>query len=363
MQKNIARLTIGGAGVVLLAALWMGGITTTEEKAAEHIANGQIKEVEQQYLYFGAGFGRESYRLPNKKVENTVRAVSGAAAVSRTNVIQKTEEVSPSGVQPEVIQPEPEPNVPAVVSMPEPSPEPAAAEEPTPGPVELPVTSSVEAPGAAKLDHITVVPPEPEEPTPTPSVQPSSPGMTQEDQMASIQGGCTIMGNSYTYLEQMVRYYNVNQTYPAYYANSDAPTIEAFCQIYIEEAKAEGVRAEVAFCQAMKETGFLRYLGDVRIEQYNFAGIGATGNGVAGDSFASVRDGIRAQIQHLKAYASTESLNNPCVDPRFHYVNRGTTPYVEWLGIHENPMGGGWAAAVNYGSSIINDYIVKLFSN
>ena len=44
MQKNIARLTIGGAGVVLLAALWMGGITTTEEKAAEHIANGQIKE-------------------------------------------------------------------------------------------------------------------------------------------------------------------------------------------------------------------------------------------------------------------------------------------------------------------------------
>ena len=170
------------------------------------------------------------------------------------------------------------------------------------------------------------------------------------------------MGTTYTYLNQMVNYYCANQTYPSFYQNTDAPTIQAFCQIYIEEAQAEGVRAEVAFCQAMKETGFLRYQGDVHIEQFNFAGIGATGGGVQGNYFATVRDGIRAQIQHLKAYASTDSLNGACVDPRFHYVRRGTTPYVEWLGIHENPYGGGWAAATNYGGSIINDYIVKLFS-
>lgn len=126
-------------------------------------------------------------------------------------------------------------------------------------------------------------------------------------------------------------------------------TIEAFCRIYVEECKAEGVRAEVAFCQAMKETGYLRYGGNVKIEQFNFAGIGSTGAGVAGTSYLDVRTGIRAQIQHLKAYASTESLKNACVDDRFSYVTRGSAPYVEWLGQKENPYGKGWATATNYG--------------
>lgn len=171
-----------------------------------------------------------------------------------------------------------------------------------------------------------------------------------------------IMGTSSTNVKQLVAYYNANNPYPEFYANSDAPTIEAFCQIYIEECAAEGVKAEVAFCQAMKETGFLRYTGDVRIEQYNFAGIGAVGGGAAGASFGSVREGVRAQIQHLKAYASTQPLNNACVDPRFNLVKRGAAPYVEWLGIGENPYGVGWATAEGYGYSIKNHYMAKLFT-
>ncbi len=159
----------------------------------------------------------------------------------------------------------------------------------------------------------------------------------------------SIMGNSGTTVSQLMAYYNVYATYPSFYANSDAPDLQTFCQMYIEEAKAEGVKAEVAFAQAMKETNFLKFTGDVSIEQYNFAGLGATGNGVKGNSFSSVREGIRAHIQHLKAYASTEELNNACVDPRFQYVTRGSAPYVEWLGIQENPYGVGWASAKNYG--------------
>lgn len=169
-----------------------------------------------------------------------------------------------------------------------------------------------------------------------------------------------IMGESSTTVEQMVIYYNDHATYPAFYANSDAPTIEAFCQIYMEECMAEGVKTEVAFCQAMKETGFLRYGGDVKIEQYNFAGLGATGGGAAGATFATVREGVRAQIQHLKAYASNDALVNPCVDPRFQYVTRGCAPYVEWLGINENPGGKGWAAAENYGYTLKDLYIKVL---
>ncbi len=170
-----------------------------------------------------------------------------------------------------------------------------------------------------------------------------------------------IMGNTNTSLAQMVAYYNANNVYPEFYASSDAPSIEAFCQIYLEECQAEGLKAEVAFCQAMLETGFLRYGGDVQINQYNFAGLGATGNGAPGNSFGSVREGVRAQVQHLKAYASTAELNNPQVDSRFQYVKRGTAPYVEWLGIQENPYGKGWATAKNYGYNIVNLYIAKLF--
>lgn len=173
-----------------------------------------------------------------------------------------------------------------------------------------------------------------------------------------------IMGTSQTSVAQMVRYYKANasgyDTFKAKYegkydgslAKGGASTIERFAQIFYEEANVEGVKAEVAFTQCMKETGFLKYGGDVLPNQYNFAGIGATG-AVHGASFKDVRTGIRAQIQHLKAYASTSPLNNACVDPRFNLVTRNTAPYVEWLGIKENPNGCGWASAKNYGYDIV----------
>ncbi|MSS55343.1 hypothetical protein FYJ55_00070 [Holdemanella biformis] len=174
-----------------------------------------------------------------------------------------------------------------------------------------------------------------------------------------------IMGTSQTTVAQMVRYYNANalgyDTFKAKYngkydgclAKGGASTINQFAQIFYEEATAEGVRAEVAFTQCMKETGFLKYGGDVLPNQYNFAGIGATG-AVHGASFSNVRMGIRAQIQHLKAYGSVSPLTNPCVDPRFNLVKRGIAQYVEWLGIKENPNGYGWATSKSYGHDIVN---------
>ena len=183
----------------------------------------------------------------------------------------------------------------------------------------------------------------------------------KEGRIAHKQLYYNIMGTSSVNVNQMVAYYNAHAAYPAFYANSDAPDIRTFCQIYIEECNAEGIKAEVAFCQAMLETGFLKYGGDVSISQYNFAGLGATG-GVPGLSFSSVREGVRAQVQHLKAYASTEPLNNACVDPRFGYVTRGNAPYVEWLGMKENPNGYGWASAQNYGYTIKNNYISSLLT-
>ena len=182
----------------------------------------------------------------------------------------------------------------------------------------------------------------------------------------SATGGLMqIMGTSQTTVAQMVRYYNANasgyDTFKAKYngkydgclAKGGASTINQFAQIFYEEATAEGVRAEVAFTQCMKETGFLKYGGDVLPNQYNFAGIGATG-AVHGASFSNVRMGIRAQIQHLKAYGSISPLTNPCVDPRFNLVKRGSAQYVEWLGIKENPNGYGWATSKSYGHDIVS---------
>lgn len=174
-------------------------------------------------------------------------------------------------------------------------------------------------------------------------------GVDNEDE----SGYYTIMGEDGVTLNQMISYYQANASYPAFYANSDAPTLKKFCQLYMSECAMEGVKVEVAFAQAMKETNFLRYGGDVSIEQYNFAGIGATGGGEPGCSFPNVQTGIRAQVQHLKAYASEDDLVNAVVDPRFKYVKRGICPYVEWLGINENPSHVGWATAVGYGTNIV----------
>lgn len=164
-----------------------------------------------------------------------------------------------------------------------------------------------------------------------------------------------IAGDSSVTVEQMVNYYKKSgKPYPAEALKAGgAATIEEFCQIYYEECETEGIKAEVAFIQSMIETGFLQFGGSVKIEQFNFAGLGATGNGVSGNSFENVRMGIRAHVQHLKCYANTEPLKNECVDPRWGAWLRGKAPYVEWLSIPNNPNGTGWAGDADYAAKIL----------
>ena len=170
-----------------------------------------------------------------------------------------------------------------------------------------------------------------------------------------VEGTYLIEGTTSVSVKQMTDYFRQSKySYPTdIMKKGGASTLEEFCQIYYEEAEKEGIKAEVAFAQAMKETGWLQFKGDVKAEQYNFAGMGATGNGVTGESFKDVREGVRAQIQHLKAYGSTKDLNQTCVDNRFKYVERGCSIYVEWLGIPNNPKNKGWAAADGYGVDIV----------
>lgn len=133
-------------------------------------------------------------------------------------------------------------------------------------------------------------------------------------------------------------------------------TVEELARMFIEEGETEGVRGDVAFAQSLHETGYFKYGGIVTPEMNNFAGIGALNGNATGQaaSFPDPRTGVRAQIQHLKAYASTEALANACVDPRFSLVARGVAPYVEWLGAADNPQGRGWAVpGAGYGANVV----------
>ena len=176
-----------------------------------------------------------------------------------------------------------------------------------------------------------------------------------KDELTIEAEGNPIMGISLAKSSQLVDTFKKSgHAYPTEYATKGAPTIDDFCELVVETARAEGVRSEVLFSQAMWETGWLSFGNLVEISQCNFAGIGATGNlgdatGGKGHTFADVRTGLLAQAQHLKAYASKKSLNTPKVDPRFDYVERGCAPTVEGLG-------GKWAVGQggeSYGENIV----------
>ena len=118
-------------------------------------------------------------------------------------------------------------------------------------------------------------------------------------------------------------------------------------RIYIEEAKNEGVNPDVAFTQMCLETGFLRFDGTVARDQHNYCGLGVTGNGEKGNHFNNPREGVRAHIQHLKAYASTERLNSELIDERFRFVKRGSATEI-------SELTGKWATDEQYDKKIRN---------
>lgn len=163
----------------------------------------------------------------------------------------------------------------------------------------------------------------------------------------NTKGLTKIMGTSVATAKQMKKYIKAK--------NPSVPqSVLDMVPLYLSEGKAEGVRGDIAFAQSCLETGNFTFSGSaVTLGQNNFAGIGVTQNGMKGNSWATPQLGIRAQIQHLKAYASKKELKNTCVDPRFQYVSRGCAKYVEYLGIKENPKGAGWASGAGYGGKIL----------
>ena len=138
--------------------------------------------------------------------------------------------------------------------------------------------------------------------------------------------GTPIMGKSSVSAESMAKVFTATgNAYPTHiYSQKGAADISEFCEQVVNAASSEGVRPEVVFAQAMLETGWLQFGGSVSVDQCNFAGLGATDSQTKGASFDSVYQGLLAQTQHLKGYATTASLTNTCVDTRYQVlVDRG----------------------------------------
>ncbi|MBQ4422067.1 MAG: glucosaminidase domain-containing protein [Schwartzia sp.] len=122
-------------------------------------------------------------------------------------------------------------------------------------------------------------------------------------------------------------------------------TPEELVSYYYEEATKEGVRPDVAFAQALHETGNFSYGGTVTPDQNNYCGLGTTSEYVQGGYFPSAQIGVRAHIQHLLAYATTRIPSSDIVDPRYTMVRDiyGAMTLPHWLDLN-----GRWAVPGTY---------------
>lgn len=184
------------------------------------------------------------------------------------------------------------------------------------------------------------------------------------DPFLPVDTNITIMGEAVATSEQLRQLLRQN--------NPDAPDL---VDLYLQIGKEYGIRGDIAFCQAAKETGWWRFGGLVEPAQNNYCGLAATGRPATGQEslngadpslvwyeegkhgafFATPSVGVEAHIQHLYAYATDAPLpaGKKLVDPRFTLVKRGTARY--WTDLN-----GKWAVpGYGYGESILNDYYRK----
>lgn len=164
-----------------------------------------------------------------------------------------------------------------------------------------------------------------------------------------------VMGPCFRVTVEQVATWFESKPRPAYRAQVP---VRDLVRLYLEEGQAENVRGDLAFIQAIIETGWFSYGGRVPPEANNYAGIGATDGTTGYAVFPSARIGVRAHIQHLRAYADPTAttctvppLANPCASPRFHLVvPKGKAPTWNHFG------NGNWATDPGYAVKMLNLY-------
>jgi hypothetical protein len=165
----------------------------------------------------------------------------------------------------------------------------------------------------------------------------------------------TVMGPSTLTKDQLVWYFMGHKPPDGPYLTTTLPDLASH---FIDEGIIEGVRGDIAFAQSLIETGWFRYGGQVKWQQNNFSGLGAVDGGGGGETFPNAATGVRAQMQHLRAYADPTAtkcakppLYTECVDTRFDQVDpKGKAPSWEQMG------NGNWATDPGYALKVVGLY-------
>lgn len=153
----------------------------------------------------------------------------------------------------------------------------------------------------------------------------------------------TILGEPALDVEQMYMFVKSRNK------NFKREIAEAFYHI----GKRYGVRGDIALCQSILETGWFMFSGGTAVtpDQHNYCGLGVTKLGMKGHKFKSIEEGVKAQMQHLYAYACDSKLprGEKLIDPRFSLVARGIAP--TWADLSRK-----WAANDHYAERIMDLY-------
>jgi hypothetical protein len=181
---------------------------------------------------------------------------------------------------------------------------------------------------------------------------------TRDEGILSMLGGVPIMGPARLNAAQLAGWFHSTGA-GAHLAGTTS--IEDLANMYILEGDAYNVAGDLAFAQAVLETGSFGHALD-----NNFAGIGACDSCTSEIAFPTPLDGVRAQIQLLRSYADPGSraalLPDPPEPPLFGsppaaaaasydtFAYKGSAP--AW-----NVMGNGkWATDPDYSIKILDIY-------
>jgi hypothetical protein len=182
--------------------------------------------------------------------------------------------------------------------------------------------------------------------------------VAKQTRLLDQAGTITVMGEPELTGAQMSEWF---ASRGARYRLMGGMTITELADLYVEEGALEHVRPELAFVQAILETGSFGNATD-----NNFAGIGACDSCTGQIPFTTPREGVRGQIQMLRNYADPLSraanLANPPSAPIYGSdPGRAATAYDTFFAKGRVPtwnlMGdGNWATDPGYAPKVLTLY-------
>lgn len=131
--------------------------------------------------------------------------------------------------------------------------------------------------------------------------------------------------------------------------------------LYWQYGELTGIRPELLYAQAAKETAYGKYTGKVQPEQNNWAGIKtrtATGDETEDhETFATPEDGVRGHFNHMSAYLGLEPIGEP--HGRYYSVKS-----LAWAGTVKTleELGGKWCPDLYYGYSILHNFVEPMMN-